>query len=205
VRHPSEELGPAWLWLRLRYPRERRIPTDLTPAERLLLLRLARGVRRGGGTTFVELGSYLGASACFIARGIRGGNGRARLHCVDTWRNDAMSEGPRDTWEEFRANVRPCGDLVVPVRSGTVAAAAGFAGPVHFLFVDADHDYEAVRADIRAWFPLLAPGATVAFHDVRFFPGVARAFAELVAPQAAAAGGLPNLSWARLRAGAPGR
>jgi predicted O-methyltransferase YrrM len=175
------------------------IRTDLTPAERLLLLRLARRVCRDGGTTFVEVGSYLGASSCFIAEGLGSCGSGARLYCVDTWHNDAMSEGARDTWDKFRENVKPYGGMVVPLRGRSVEAAASFQGPVHFLFIDADHSYAAVRADVEAWFPLLAPGATVAFHDVLYFEGVKRTFKELVLPRVVQGTGRPNLAWARLR------
>ncbi len=198
ARPPSDERGLANLWLRLRHRRDRRIRTDLTPAERLLLARLACRVRRGGGTQFVEVGSYLGASACFVAAGLQRAGGGGLLTCVDTWRNDAMSEGPRDTWKEFQANVGPWAGFIRAVRATSAEAAAAFVGPVDFLFVDADHAYEAVRADIEAWFPRLSPGATVAFHDVLYFPGVRRAVDELVAPRATASGGRPNLWWARL-------
>ena len=201
MRPPSEEPGLSLLWLRLRYPRLHRIRTDLTPAERLLLLRLARGVCRRGGKTLVEIGSYVGASSCFIAEGIRAAGGDTRLYCIDTWRNDAMSEGERDTWEEFGAHVAPYGDSVVPLRGRSVAVAASFDRPIHFLFVDSDHSYEAVRDDIESWFPRLAPGAVVAFHDVLYFEGVRRAFGELVAPRINRTGGRPNLSWGCLRRG----
>jgi predicted O-methyltransferase YrrM len=197
--HPSREPGLALLWLRLRYRRLGSIPTDMTPAERLLLLRLAKAVCRAGGTNLVEVGSYLGASSCFIAEGIRAAGSSARLYCVDTWKNDAMSEGTRDTWEEFRRNTAPYGTAVEAVRKRSVEAAASFGRPVDFLFVDADHSYEAVRADIEAWFPLLAPGAVAAFHDVLYFEGARRAFHEFVVPRGSVGRGRPNLAWARMR------
>ena len=37
--------------------------------------------------------------------------------------------------------------------------------PVHLVFVDGDHSYQGVRADIDAWAPKLAPGGIIAFHD----------------------------------------
>ncbi len=181
--------------LRLRHPRQWRIPTHLTPAERMALARLAGAAP---GETFVEIGSYLGASACFIAAGIRRSGGRARLHCVDTWRNDAMTEGSRDTYAEFLGNTRAYRDLIVPLRGDSLEVAAGFRRPVDFLFVDGDHAYDAVRADVDAWLARLSPGATVAFHDIGWADGVRRVVAETIEPLAASAGRLPNLYWARL-------
>ena len=38
--------------------------------------------------------------------------------------------------------------------------------PVDFLFIDADHSYEAVRRDFELYEPLVRPGGIVALHDV---------------------------------------
>lgn len=50
--------------------------------------------------------------------------------------------------------------------------------PISFLFIDADHRYEAVLADIKAWSPLVAPGGIIAGHDFGMFEGVNRAVIE---------------------------
>ncbi len=185
------------LALRLRFPRHERIPTHLTAAEKLALLRLA-GSTPGG--SFVEVGSYLGASACYIAAGILGAGGRAKLYCVDTWRNDAMTEGSRDTYAVFLENTRRYRETVVPLRGVSAAVAGTFARRVDFLFVDGDHTYEGVKADVDAWLPLASDGATVVFHDIGWADGVAKVVREEIAPRARSEGRLPNLYWARLSA-----
>ena len=38
-------------------------------------------------------------------------------------------------------------------------------GPVHLLFVDADHTRDSVRRDMDGWLGKVAPGGYVAFHD----------------------------------------
>jgi hypothetical protein len=50
-----------------------------------------------------------------------------------------------------------------------------------FVFIDADHAYEAVLADICAWRPKVRPGGFMAGHDFDSlkFPGVVRAVAEM--------------------------
>ena len=41
----------------------------------------------------------------------------------------------------------------------------GFEDSIHLLFVDGDHRYSGVRADITNWIPKVVPGGLVAFHD----------------------------------------
>src|SRR5690606_12219012 len=56
------------------------------------------------------------------------------------------------------------------------------AGPVGLLFVDGDHNYGAVRADVSAWATHLAPDAVIAFDDyAATHPEVVRAVDDMVA------------------------
>jgi len=48
-----------------------------------------------------------------------------------------------------------------------------FEGPVHLLFIDGDHSYQAVAKDIAGWTPLIVPGGVVIFHDFKTEPKVA--------------------------------
>ena len=55
--------------------------------------------------------------------------------------------------------------------------------PVDFLFIDGDHTYEGVWADVRAFGPMVRPGGVVAFHDIsahatEWTEGVARFWQE---------------------------
>jgi predicted O-methyltransferase YrrM len=43
-------------------------------------------------------------------------------------------------------------------------------GPIHLLFIDGDHHYEVVKADIKNWTPKVAPGGIVVFHDYAPLP-----------------------------------
>ncbi len=150
----------------------------------------------------VEIGSYLGASALVIARALAPGS---RLWCVDTWMNDGMSEGRRDTFAEFRANTRPFGEQIAPLRADSRQAATRFSDrSVDFLFIDGDHSFEGCSADISAWLPKMKPGGIVAFHDVGWAEGVQRAIRTLFFPIQSGPGRfLPNLYWGRIGADAP--
>jgi predicted O-methyltransferase YrrM len=190
-------------WCRLRYPQlsvSFAITSHLTYRERVALYETAR---RPGIRSIVEIGSYMGASAAAFARGLRdAGNGTAHVHCVDTWNNDAMSDGPRDTMQAFLDNTRCFGDAIVPQRGWSTEVAAliaSAAAPIDVLFVDGDHSYQGCLADWQAYAPLLAPEAWVAFHDVGWAEGVQRVVAEFVRPRAKYAQQLPNLWCGQLR------
>lgn len=179
--------------------RELTIETHLTARERIFLLRLAR---RCKGFTYVEIGSYIGASACFIARGILLAKKpvTTKLYCVDTWMNDAMTEGQRDTYHQFIKNTEQYSDVISIQRGLSNDVAESLQCMIDFLFIDGDHSYEGVCNDINAWFPKLSPCATVVFHDYGWAEGVRRAVREHVLPIEAYPGEtLDNMYWAVLR------
>jgi hypothetical protein len=91
-----------------------------------------------------------------------------------------------DTWPHFLANLERTGvhRLVRPLRATSAAGAAATAGPVRLLFVDGSHELADVRTDIACWFPRLAPGALVAFHDSWHMQGVRQATSELLRTRA---------------------
>lgn len=170
-----------------------KIPTHLTSEEKFKLYQLASF----NSGVAVEVGSYLGASSCFIALGCLE-NLRGTLFCVDTWQNDAMSEGGKDTFQTFLENTKSFEGIIRPQRGRSIEVAACWNLPIDFLFIDGDHSYEGVRADVEAWFPKLNSGALVVLHDFGWSEGVRRVIREYVAPRAKKEGSLPNLYWAWL-------
>jgi hypothetical protein len=48
---------------------------------------------------------------------------------------------------------------------------------IGFIYIDADHSYGSVRADLEAWWPVLRPGGIMAGHDWNW-SGVERAVME---------------------------
>ena len=68
-------------------------------------------------------------------------------------------------------------DRVTLIEGDTVASAAQVEdGSLDFVFIDADHSYEAVRRDIDAWRSKVRAGGWLGGHDYnRKFPGVVRA------------------------------
>jgi MMP 1-O-methyltransferase len=46
-----------------------------------------------------------------------------------------------------------------------VQAACGWSEPLALLWIDGDHSYAGVKADVEAWVPFVRPGGVIAFHD----------------------------------------
>jgi predicted O-methyltransferase YrrM len=173
-----------------------RIDTHLTKWEKLLLYKLALQLPLDGSA--LEIGSYLGASASFLASGVKERQGR--VFCVDTWTNEGMSEGLRDTYSEFLANIKPYNDVIIPLRGRSDNVAEEFSKKIDMLFIDGDHSYEAVKADVAAWFPKLNVNALVLFHDYGWAEGVQKVVDELVRPISLDSGNsVDNTYWTRIR------
>lgn len=176
------------------YPGIAGIYTHLSAEEKSTLIHLAENCN---GLTFVEIGSFFGASSCCIAEGIRSAGKKAQIYCVDTWQNDAMGGMKRsDTYPEFLQNTRKYTETIVPLRGTSREIASVFEKKIDFLFIDADHSYEGIKEDVELWFPKLRTGALVVFHDVEWAEGVRQIIREKVVPRAEKEGRLPNLYWA---------
>jgi predicted O-methyltransferase YrrM len=151
--------------------------THLSSEEKLALCLLA--VKLNKLAVAVEIGSFLGASACFLAVGL---SCKGRLYCVDTWNNDAMDQPQRDTFDEFMENTQQFRDKIIPLRGTSRDIATKVNLQIDFLFIDGDHSYEACLNDWLSWSKMLTPGAVVVFHDVGWAEGVMKVVAEFVSP-----------------------
>jgi predicted O-methyltransferase YrrM len=123
--------------------------------------------------TIVEVGSWLGSgSTRILIEHVKRFGGR--LHCVDTWEGSpgiarhAEIREAYDIYESFWENVRRAGgaDCVEAHRLPSTEAASSFAdGSLDMVFIDADHAFDRVSADIRAWQPKLRSGGLLCGHD----------------------------------------
>lgn len=135
-------------------------------------------------TNICEIGSFMGRSTRALADNTRG-----TVTAVDTWagseekehRDMLAGKGPDWLFDQFKDNMAGLTNVAM-VRMPSLEAARNF---IHrqfdFIFVDASHDYENVKADILAWKPLLAPGGLLSGHDMHTgAPGVVQAVDELL-------------------------
>jgi hypothetical protein len=120
------------------------------------------------GKDVVEVGCFLGVSTETILQ-----FSPRRLYAVDAWglNNDyhdiqylpQLNFG--DVEARFREMAKGYKNIEV-IKNLSVAAAHGFGdGTLDFVYIDAQHTYEGVRADISAWLPKVRKGGFIGGHD----------------------------------------
>jgi predicted O-methyltransferase YrrM len=110
-----------------------------------------------------------------------------------------MSEGMRDTWEEFQQNTRYYRSFLTPHRGDSVRIARQFTTPIDLLFIDGDHAYDSCHADVQSWVPLLKPGGMLIMHDYAWAEGVRRVVQEDIVPLSCHQGrSMQNIYWIRM-------
>ncbi|MBW4673035.1 MAG: class I SAM-dependent methyltransferase [Desmonostoc geniculatum HA4340-LM1] len=172
------------------------ITTHMTAHELNMLYILAKEL--GESAKALEIGSYLGASSCYIAAALAPKGGH--LFCVDTWENQTMPEGERDTFSEFKNNTRGVANHMTMLRKNSqeLTPSDFREYPLSLVFIDGDHSYQGAKNDYEKATPWIVGGGILAFHDCIAFEGVARTIGEALASGNWKFGGqVDNLLWLR--------
>jgi hypothetical protein len=130
---------------------------------------------------FVEVGVWKGRSASFLATEIINSGKIITLDLVDTW-NGSEEHTPlqEDLFGIFMKNIQPVLPYVNIRRTNSISASSSYEDrSLDFVFIDAAHDYENVKADINAWLPKIKPGGYLAGHDYPDWEGVVKAVDEI--------------------------
>ena len=134
----------------------------------------------------LEVGSYCGKSAIYLAAGVRAArrNGhRQQVVTVDHHRGSEEHQpgweyhdpglvdpgtGRLDTLPRLRATLAAAGleDEVVVVVGRSAEVARLWRTPLGMLFIDGGHTDAAAVTDYEGWAPWVAPGGVLAIHDV---------------------------------------
>lgn len=130
---------------------------------------------------FVEVGTYLGKSICSLAEIVQHSGKAFKLIGVDTCQGSGP-EGPQQKdyhghiVEQYggtfagalHKNILDCGysDLITLIISDSTTASQLFANAsLDWVHLDARHDYDSVRNDIRSWLPKVKPGGWISGDD----------------------------------------
>lgn len=171
--------------------RFRHIEGWLGDDEGYLLFRLARDGEGAGA--IVEIGSWMGRSTAWLAAGSLAA-GRERVHAIDVFdggpehRNREVIRNEGTTYHRFAENLEGLGLFghVEPIVADSRSAARDWNGaPIRLLFIDGDHQYDAVKSDFDLWARHVPGGGLVVFDDVaEKHPGVWRFVGEVRADTA---------------------
>jgi hypothetical protein len=153
--------------------------------EALRLYELAREASRLGPC--LEIGSYCGRSAAYLGLGCRENNGV--LYSIDHHRGSEEQQpgqeyfdpelvdpetGRINTFPIFKKTIADLGleDSVIPIVSGSAAAAVAWSTPLSLVFIDGSHTFAAAFTDYSSWVSHLMPGGFLVIHDI--FPDLAK-------------------------------
>lgn len=141
----------------------------VTPVKRYHILQ--RLITQGNHIKIVEIGTFSGDTAKYLLDHCSG----IWLSCVDPYKgytayDTTMMQQQRAyvTSEIFNKYVN-----VRHIDKPSVDAAKDFKpGSVDLVFIDGDHCYSAVLADLEAWYPIVRSGGIVSGHDYVEGPGL---------------------------------
>lgn len=130
---------------------------------------------------FVEVGCYRGKSAAFMGVEIFNSGKKIRLDCIDFFTPQENIEGVPSITEVYE-NLSPLYEIVDYrlIQGSSVDASKSYPDKsLDFVFIDANHEYESILADINHWTPKVKEGGVIAGHDfVHYYPGVIKAVKE---------------------------
>ena len=150
-------------------------------------------IDRNGWTTGVEVGCKEGENLGYIMDHCPD----LFMYAVDPWEEQPGEQedyvGLADGWhKKFLSRMNNHKDRVSVIRDYSVDAAKEFVGKVDFVFIDAQHTYDACKADIEAW---RGKCRFICGHDYwDAFPGIEQAVNESFPDHEIILG--PNTCWA---------
>lgn len=134
---------------------------------------------------FVEVGSWKGRSAAFMAVEIINSGKKIKFDCVDTWSGTEDPEEKASTpeyqnepaildntlYDVFLKNIEKVTHIINPIKMSSTEAAKLYQDEsLDFVFIDACHTYNCVDADIKAWLPKIKIGGMLCGHDAGYGP-----------------------------------
>jgi len=144
---------------------------------------------------FVEIGSWKGRSAAFMAVEIINSKKNIKFDCIDTWEGSAEHTDNDTEWatefkkdkdflysikkdkdflySAFLKNTQLVSDVINPIRKRSHDAAMSYKNrSLDFIFLDGSHEYKDVLLDLQLFYPKLKRGGIIAGHDYVNFESV---------------------------------
>jgi hypothetical protein len=133
----------------------------------------------GKDAKFVEVGVWKGRSVSYLAVEVINANKNQKIYAIDTWLGSEEHLDPNNSnynpeltknsdwlYNLYLQNIEPAKDIITSIRKPSLEAVNDFEDEsLDFVFIDAAHDYENVKADILAWLPKVKKTGILAGHD----------------------------------------
>ena len=133
------------------------------------------------GSCFVEVGIYMGRSLCSLAEVVSLSGKNSKVIGVDNCQGSGLEGNRREDRHGamvqqgggtlagmLHKNIIDCGysDKITMIVADSLAASQLFRDDsLEWVHLDARHDYDSVKADIRAWLPKVKPGGWLSGDD----------------------------------------
>lgn len=106
-------------------------------------------------------GAEIGAGGGYFSFIVLSRSRLQKMYSIDSWEGDCAKREPI-----ARQKLFPFGNRSVVIRASSLAATPLVDDDsLDFLYIDADHRYESVAADLAAWWPKLKKGGLFSGHD----------------------------------------
>jgi hypothetical protein len=135
--------------------------------------------QNGCNNKAVEIGAYSGEGTVVIAKHFK------EVLAVDPWVNGydigdvASQQCPmKFVFEAFQERTKPLGNVFFSRGKSLDALEFVNTESLDLVYVDGDHRYEAVVADLKGWMPKVRKGGIIAGHDWSF-KAVQKAISEV--------------------------
>jgi len=125
------------------------------------------------GAVFAEIGTFKGKSAVFMAEAIKRSGKDIKWYVIDTFEG---TEGEHDNdkdvishslYETYLNNIEPVKEFITETYVGDSKILHNRfpRESIDFLFIDGDHSYKGIKADLDNWFHKVKRGGLIGGHD----------------------------------------
>lgn len=123
--------------------------------------------------TFIEIGTWTGASSLFFAELIKAGNKKIDFYTIDTFEGseehlewDIIKE--KKLYEYYMSVREPLKDYIKVIKGNShdEEVVGLFRNEsLDAIFIDGDHSHKGVKKDLDLWYPKIKIGGLVSGHD----------------------------------------
>jgi predicted O-methyltransferase YrrM len=130
----------------------------------------------------VEIGVLYGETSKVLAES----NPSIQVFGVDPMIPDSMNSDLIGNLNKIKENTKNCQNFTL-IKDYSFNVIKEWDKPFDYIFIDGDHTYEATKKDYEDWFPKLATGGLISFHDstmnrgnIRYWPGPSKLADDMI-------------------------